>query len=237
MFPPPQFFPSEEFNLCELLLRDRRDDDIAIHFVREGVVGIERITWQQLRSRTRNAADAMIRSGVGPGDVVAAVISNSADAIVLCLATLSVGAIWSSTSCEMGSEAIVDRYAQIKPKLIFADNAYIYAGKLTKLQERIEQWAKELHTLGSDVQNVVVLPYCDVPINFREIPGGLSWDEFEQRAIGRQLSFASLPFSAPAFILFSSGTVSALLHPQSLANWRYMKTGKPKCIVHSAGVS
>jgi acyl-coenzyme A synthetase/AMP-(fatty) acid ligase len=72
----------------------------------------------------------MLGEGIQEGDRVPAVISNSVDAIVICLAALSIGALYSSASPDLGSQAIVDRFVQIKPKLIFADNGFVYAGKL-----------------------------------------------------------------------------------------------------------
>jgi acetoacetyl-CoA synthetase len=189
----------------------RNDGDVAIHFVREGKPGIENVTWSALRERTRAAYDAMINSGVQVGDKVAAVISNSVDAIVLCLATLAIGAVWSSASCELGAKAIIDRYDQIKPKLAFVDNAYIYAGKLTNLEDRISQWSPTLME-GNSSLKVVVLPYCNVETDLSRISRAITWAEFLNRGTGVSLSFRQLPFDHPGFILFSSGTVCLPLY-------------------------
>lgn len=214
MFPPARFFPNDTLNLAEFLLRDGKDNDVAINFVREGVSGIEKVTWGDLRSRTRVVRDAMVNSGVQAGDVVASVISNSIDAIVICLAALSIGALWSSASPELGVDAIVDRYAQVSPKLIFADDGYIYAGKLIKLEDRIKGWASKIDKRSdSKLSDVIIIPYCKLSVDASKICRGSSLQNFLLRGTGHELSFADLPFSHPAFILYSSGTVITHFDP------------------------
>lgn len=182
---------------------------MAIHFAREGQRDIERVTWEMLRARTRAARDALLSSGVGTGDVVAAVMGNSVDAIVLCLAALSVGAVWSSSSCDLGVEGIVDRYGQAGPKVIFADDGYVYAGKVVNLGARIAEWASKIGEKVKGLGHVVVLPYCGVEVDVARVHGGCTFEEFLSRGVGREMGFAMLPFSHPGFILYSSGTVSS----------------------------
>jgi len=209
MFPPPRFFPSDSLSIPELMLRHRRDSDVAIHFAREGVLGVERVTWKDFRERIRRARSAMVNSGVASGDVIAAVISNSVDAMAICLASLSIGAIWSSSSCDLGSAGIVDRYSQISPKMIFADNGYIYAGKTFRLGDRIVDWSHKLGRDTSQLMEVVIIPYCNFEVDLKRIHKGCSLQSFLERDSGERLSFKIVPFSHPAFILYSSGTVSS----------------------------
>jgi acetoacetyl-CoA synthetase len=171
------------------------------------VPGVEEIKWGALEERTKEAYDALVGYGIKAGDKVAVVMSNSVNAIVLCLAVLAIGAVWSSASPDLGSKAIIDRYGQIEPKVIFADDAYMYAGKRILLEDRIATISQALCNDDKQLRNVVVVPYCGVSINMSKIRRGIFWETFLNNRSGRSLSFSPLQFSSPAFILFSSGTV------------------------------
>jgi len=216
LFPPPKFFPQARLNIAEYMLRNGKDEETAVHFVREGVSGVEKVSWAKLRERTRAMRDAMVSRGVRTGDVVAAVISNSVDAMVISLAALSIGAIWSSSSCDLGASAIVERFSQVKPKIVFADDGYIYGGKLIILQDKIKEWSHRL--VGGNLNSVVVIPYCSLSISTESIYCGETLDNFLASGTGRQLAFDYLPFHHPAFILFSSGTVRCCSHIKIIAD-------------------
>lgn len=208
LFPPPDFFPSARLNITEMMLRDRADGQVALYYSRESAF-VEKFTWLELKKRIRRARAALINSGVTSGDVVAAVISNSVDATVLALASLSIGAIWSSTSCDLGLAAIVDRYRQIHPKVIFADAGYVYAGKTFDLADRIAKWSKDLASEpDSKLRDVVIIPFSWKPTNIGPIAKGLGYHEFLSRDNGEPMAFNLVPFTHPAMVLFSSGTVS-----------------------------
>lgn len=210
MFPPPKFFPTETLNIAEMILRRGREEDIAIYFARETARDVQEITWADLKERVRRLRGAMVNSGVKRGDVIAAVISNSVHAVSIALATLSIGAIWSSTACDMGVAGIVDRYSQISPKIIFADDGYVYAGKTTGLADRIIRWAADIKPHNEELADVVVIPSCNLEVNLSDVHKGCTLDDFLSRDRGHRLSFDAVPFSHPAFILYSSGTVSPL---------------------------
>jgi acetoacetyl-CoA synthetase len=207
LFPPPRFFPLEELNVAEHILRNGMNDAIAINFVREGAVSIEKVSWRALRARTGALRNALLSRGVQKGDVVAAVISNSVDAMVICLAALSLGAIWTSASCELGVESIIERFSQVQPKVVFADDGYIYGGKLINLEEKIREWSCSLGESVSCLKSVVVLPYCGLSVDIEQVYHGQSMKEFLHTGSGRPLEFNNVPFNHPAFILYSSGTV------------------------------
>ncbi|TQS34484.1 hypothetical protein Golomagni_05127 [Golovinomyces magnicellulatus] len=218
MFPPPNFFPSVKLNITEMMLRNRSAGQVAIYYTRESAV-VETFTWGEMKRLIRRARAALVRSGVASGDVVAAVISNSIDATVLALAVLSIGAIWSSSSCELGIPGIIDRYRQIHPKIIFADAGYVYAGKKFDLNQRIAKWSKDLASEpGSKLQDVVVIPFSGRLVDIKSISKGCNYHDFLSRDDNAPLAFDLVPFTHPAMILFSSGT-----------------TGVPKCIVHTVG--
>ncbi|KAM0187492.1 hypothetical protein ACHAPI_011127 [Fusarium lateritium] len=218
LFPPPIFFPQDRLNMAEIMFRHRPDNDVAIYFAREHIPDLERITWGLLKERSRKVRSALVNSGVGAGDTVAAVISNSADAFVIALAALSLGAIWTSTSCDMGSAGIVDRYSQLSPKIIFTDEGYVYANKSIKLTSRIAEWSQKLRHTNKELSDVVIIPCSGVEADVSTIRHGCTFQSFLERDSGDKLEFNLVPFSHPSFILFSSGT-----------------TGSPKCIVHSTG--
>src|SRR6187549_332419 len=87
------------------------------------------LTWPELRAQVASVAARLRALGVRRGDRVAAFIANRPEAVVAMLATASVGAVWSSCSPDFGVDAVLDRFGQIEPKVLFATDGYFYNGK------------------------------------------------------------------------------------------------------------
>ncbi|KAJ6498846.1 acetoacetyl-CoA synthetase [Mycena sanguinolenta] len=209
----PIWFPDARMNYAENLLY-LNDDFVACTAGGETGV-VQHYTYQQLRELVRQMARAMKRHGMQKGDRVAGVVNNTITAIVIALATASVGAIYSSIATDMGTQGILDRYRQIEPRFVFAETEFLYEGSVVNVVPKMTEVFRDLKNYG--LQYPIALP-SSITGKEIHIPNSSVLSEFLAMDDGRELIFEQLPFSHPLFILFSSGT-----------------SGPPKAMVHSAG--
>ena len=132
--PGAKWFIGARMNFAENLL-SRNDDHLAMIFWGEDTVRRE-ITYAELYEQVRLAAAGFKRLGVEKGDRVAAFMPNMPETIIAMLAAASIGAIWSSSSPDFGIKGVLDRFSQIKPKVIIAADGYFYKGKAFDSQEK-----------------------------------------------------------------------------------------------------
>lgn len=204
-----RFFPDARLNYAENLLRN---PDASPAFVAQYENGARRsISRAQLHALVSRMVQALQAEGVAVGDHVAAIVTHDVEALAACLATAALGAVWSSCSPDFGPVAASDRLCQIAPKVLLAVTQYDYGGKRHDVVPSIEAVAQ-----GAALTRIVLVSDL-VPGALASLPCVAMASWLEPFAPGR-IPFVHLPFSAPLVVLYSSGT-----------------TGKPKCIVHSAG--
>ena len=195
--PGAEWFPGARLSYAEHIFRGRADADVAIRHASE-LRPLDDWTWGELRSRAGAVAGALREAGVVAGDRVAAYLPNVPETIAAFLGCASIGAIWSSCAPEFGVRSVVDRFAQIEPKVLLAVDGYRYGGKDFDRADAIAALQRELPT----VERTFVLPY---------LAGG------EWELPPAELEFAQLPFDHPLWVLYSSGTTGlpkAIVHGQ-----------------------
>ena len=213
IMPSAKWFPETRLNYAENLLRNRPLDEEVIVFQSEDKAS-ERLDYKTLCDQVSVVAQALESAGVGKGDRVAAVMPNCPQTVIAMLATVSLGAIWSSCSPDFGVAGIVDRFAQIEPKVLFLIQTYYYNGKKIDLSDN----NRKLSQLLSPGRIVISSFTGDSPDDDGDTARIKTWDGFIGDFLPQTIAFRRVAFNHPLFIMYSSGT-----------------TSKPKCIVHGHG--
>ncbi len=210
--PGAKWFQGARLNFAENLLRFR-DDQTALTFYGESQVR-RKLTYAQLYDQVARLAESLKQMGIAPGDRVVGFMPNMPESIIAMLAATSLGATWSSCSPDFGIKGVLDRFGQIKPRVLFTADGYYFKGKRIDSLDRIAHILKDLPS----IEKVVVVPYTQDDLDIHAVPNAILYDAFRSQTEGLSISFAQLPFDHPLYIMYSSGT-----------------TGLPKCMVQSAG--
>ena len=209
-----KFLIGSKLNFAENLL-SKNDNTKAITFISEN--GYKEIrTWSQLNSTTSKIIEFFKINKIKKNDRVAAYLANTIETVESFLATASVGAIWSSCSPDFGINGVIERFSQIKPKLLIISDRYYYNGKEINVLERLPAILKKIKS----IKKVIIINYPGKSfIKFKSYNKVkiFYWKDIK-RLKSKKIVFNKFDFDHELAILYSSGT-----------------TGKPKCICHRAG--
>ncbi|MCA2013334.1 acetoacetate--CoA ligase [Cereibacter sphaeroides] len=205
--PGTEWFPGARCNFAAQVLTHAasRPDAPAI-IARSETYGRREVSWAELADQVGRVAAGLRALGVAQGDRVVAILPNTLESMVAFLAAASLGAIWSQAAPDMGSVAVLDRFRQIDPKVLIAQDSYILAGREVDKRAQVAGIAEGLPGLQHRIM---------VPGLFGLAEG---WSDWADLPAAEATAPVSLPFDHPLWIVYSSGT-----------------TGNPKPIVHGHG--
>jgi acetoacetyl-CoA synthetase len=210
--PGAKWFSGSRLNFAENLLR-YRDQQTALVFRGEDRV-TRKMSYAMLYDETARLARSLKSAGVQAGDRVAGFMPNMPETIIAMLAAASIGAAWSSCSPDFGTKGVLDRFGQVKPKVLFTADGYFFKGNHFDSLEKISNIIKEIPS----IEKVVVVPYTQEKPKIAGLTNGVHYKDFRSSESDPNIEFAQLSFDHPLYIMYSSGT-----------------TGLPKCMVQSAG--
>jgi acetoacetyl-CoA synthetase len=213
--PGAKWFPGAKLNYAQHVLRRERPGADAVLFVSENQAPTG-VLWEDFAGQIRILATQLRALGVKRGDRVVAYAPNIPQTMMAMLATTAIGAIWASCSPDFGAQGVLDRFAQLQPKVLLCVDGYQYGGKIFDRRDELSRIIAGLKSLHL----VVEIPQLSSRRALDTSVPSKSWESLLEHPpiAADEFEFEQLPFDHPLWILFSSGT-----------------TGLPKPIVHGHG--